>query len=172
MDKDNHARNTAVQRRFDGCIALTPLYDFAPMYMHPDGIARRIRWEGNDGGSPDWGRVIDVVAVDCHLDRAMLAQGLKSMALRLRDVPKPAQMVLRRQAIEDVLAHPERTVAENIHHIRTTLRLTVPEFARLAKVSVRTLRDIEAGRSAGTVQTVEGLLSVVGLGLGIQRRPK
>ncbi|WP_265583802.1 type II toxin-antitoxin system HipA family toxin [Chitinimonas koreensis] len=51
LNKDNHARNTAVQRDFDGRIALTPLYDFAPMYLHPDGIARRIRWEDNDGAS-------------------------------------------------------------------------------------------------------------------------
>ena len=85
-NKDNHARNTAVQRRFDGHIALTPLYDFAPMYMHPDGIARRIRWEGNDGGSPDWSRVLDAVATDCKLDRARLAQGLKDMAPRLKDL--------------------------------------------------------------------------------------
>ncbi|MCX2863993.1 HipA domain-containing protein [Paucibacter sp. PLA-PC-4] len=41
--KDSHARNTAVQRDLNGRIALTPLYDFAPMYLHPDGIARRIR---------------------------------------------------------------------------------------------------------------------------------
>jgi serine/threonine-protein kinase HipA len=39
-NKDNHARNTALQRDFSGHIALTPLFDFAPMYLHPDGIAR------------------------------------------------------------------------------------------------------------------------------------
>ncbi|MHB8947475.1 MAG: type II toxin-antitoxin system HipA family toxin [Rhodoferax sp.] len=85
-NKDNHARNTAVQRRFDGHIALTPLYDFAPMYLHPDGIARRIRWEGNDGGAPDWARVLDVVASDCQLDRDQLAQGLNAMAPQLQSV--------------------------------------------------------------------------------------
>ncbi|RZL86505.1 MAG: type II toxin-antitoxin system HipA family toxin, partial [Variovorax sp.] len=52
-NKDNHARNTAVQRDAHGRIGLTPLYDFAPMYLHPDGIARRIRWSDNDGGRPD-----------------------------------------------------------------------------------------------------------------------
>lgn len=60
-NKDNHARNTAVQRDFAGQVALTPLYDFAPMYPHPDGMARRIRWEDNDGGRPDWRRVLDRV---------------------------------------------------------------------------------------------------------------
>lgn len=95
-NKDNHARNTAVQRDFAGRMALTPLYDFAPMYLHPDGIARRIRWEGNDSGQPDWAKVLDRV---CELgaqaqqgrrkkgpnpvQRAPLVQGLRAMAPEL-----------------------------------------------------------------------------------------
>ncbi len=67
-NKDNHARNTAIQRDFEGRIRLTPLYDFAPMYLHPDGIARRIRWEDNDAGAPDWSRVVDRISA--------MAQGL------------------------------------------------------------------------------------------------
>jgi serine/threonine-protein kinase HipA len=58
---DNHARNTAIQRREDGHIGLTPLFDFAPMFMHPDGIARRMRWERDDGGAPQWASVIEQV---------------------------------------------------------------------------------------------------------------
>ncbi len=92
-NKDNHARNTAVQRCFDGHIALAPLYDFAPMYMHPDGIARRIRWEGKDGSAPDWNQVVDAVAKDCHLDRSALAQGLKAMMAPLRELPMYAPTV-------------------------------------------------------------------------------
>lgn len=101
LNKDNHARNTAVQRDFAGHIALTPLYDFAPMYLHPDGIARRIRWVGNDGGQPDWGRVLDRL---CELEeqvrklmkrnkkgpplleRSALVDGLKAMEPGLRHV--------------------------------------------------------------------------------------
>jgi serine/threonine-protein kinase HipA len=85
-NKDNHARNTAVQRRFDEYIGLTPLYDFAPMYLHPDGIARRIRWQGNDGGSPNWAKVLDTVSVECALDRAALRDGLREMAPRLANL--------------------------------------------------------------------------------------
>ncbi|KML58174.1 phosphatidylinositol kinase [Burkholderia cepacia] len=92
-NKDNHARNTALQRDFDGRVALTPLYDFAPMYLHPDGIARRIRWQDNDGGSPDWTRVLDTVVRasepqpgETHrtLDRGALAARLRDMAPCLR----------------------------------------------------------------------------------------
>lgn len=73
-NKDNHARNTAVQRDFDGHVALTPVYDFAPMYLHPDGIARRIRWENNDDGRPDWRRVLDRV---CELGAQVQAERRK-----------------------------------------------------------------------------------------------
>ena len=94
-NKDNHARNTALQRDFEGRIALTPLYDFAPMYLHPDGIARRIRWEGNDGGQPDWGRVLDAVVrisvpqtAEAHvvLDRDALRARLSAMSPGLREI--------------------------------------------------------------------------------------
>lgn len=98
-NKDNHARNTAVQRDFEGRLALTPLYDFAPMYLHPDGIARRIRWKNNDDGQPNWHRVVERV---CELgeqvrrerkgkgrealSREALIAGLKKMAPALRHV--------------------------------------------------------------------------------------
>ena len=48
-NRDNHLRNTALQRFEDGTIRLTPLFDFAPMMLHPDGIARSSRWEGEQG---------------------------------------------------------------------------------------------------------------------------
>lgn len=85
-NRDNHARNTALQRDFSGQLRLAPLFDFAPMYLHPDGIARRIRWDHNDGGAPDWERVIDTVCGMGQLPREPLVAGLKAMALRLRDV--------------------------------------------------------------------------------------
>lgn len=98
-NKDNHARNTAVQRDFNGRIALTPLYDFAPMYLHPDGIARRIRWEDNDGGQPDWGLVLDKVCAlgaqaqqtrrknrPALVERLPLVQGLKAMVPALERI--------------------------------------------------------------------------------------
>lgn len=40
---DNHARNTAVHT-VDGVTRITPLFDFAPMYLDPEGIIRAARW--------------------------------------------------------------------------------------------------------------------------------
>jgi len=94
------------------------------------------------------------------------------MDKRFKPLTLPEQLALRRQAIQDVAAHPEWSLSETIHHIRTSLRLTVPEFAQLTKVSARTIKDLEAGRTSGTVQTVESLLAVVGLRLGVQSQSK
>ncbi len=59
-NKDNHARNTAVMRYENGDVVLAPLFDFAPMYLDPEGIARVCRWEGNaeQAGHPEWAAVL------------------------------------------------------------------------------------------------------------------
>ena len=43
------------------------------------------------------------------------------------------------------------------------------ELAKLAGVSLKTMRDIEQGRSEGTIQTLNRILGVVGLRLGVVR---
>lgn len=90
-NKDNHARNTAIQRDFAGNIRLSPLYDFAPMYLHPDGISRRIRWENNDDSRPEWSLVLDTVCAigetqGVALNRSRLKEGLQTLAPKLHQV--------------------------------------------------------------------------------------
>ena len=51
---DNHGRNTAVLRT-NGQVGLSPLFDFAPMFLDPEGIGRVSRWEDERPGSqPEW----------------------------------------------------------------------------------------------------------------------
>jgi len=85
-NKDNHARNTAIQRDFAGNIRLTPVFDFVPMYLHPDGLARRIRWQGKEQQGVDWTAVLDTVCERTGLARAPLAIGLQGMVKPLREV--------------------------------------------------------------------------------------
>lgn len=92
------------------------------------------------------------------------------MDKRFNPVSLPQQLALRRQAVEDVLAHPEWSLRESVRHLKKTLRLTSAELARLAGISMRTLQDIEQGRSEGTVQTLNRILGVLGLRLGVVRR--
>lgn len=57
-NKDNHSRNTAFQRSNNGKIQLSPLFDFAPMWLHPDGIARSTKWLRDD---QNWAAVADQI---------------------------------------------------------------------------------------------------------------
>ena len=49
-------------------------------------------------------------------------------------------------------------------------RLTTAEVAQLSGVAYRTVQDIEQERSEGTVQTMNRLLGMLGLKLGVVRR--
>ncbi|QKV55560.1 helix-turn-helix domain-containing protein [Comamonas antarctica] len=79
------------------------------------------------------------------------------------------QLELRQQAIEDVLSHPQWSLPQAVRHLRTTMRLTVAEMAKLTGVAHRTLQDIEQERSEGSVQTMNRIFGVVGLKLGVAR---
>jgi DNA-binding transcriptional regulator YiaG len=92
------------------------------------------------------------------------------MDKRYSPISLQQQLELRRQAVEDVLDHPNWTLGEAVGHIRKTMRLTNVELARLSGVSFRTLQEIESGRSDGTVQTLNKVLGVLGLKLGVVRR--
>jgi DNA-binding XRE family transcriptional regulator len=83
---------------------------------------------------------------------------------------KREQLELRRQAVEDVLAHPEWSLPQAIQHLKKTMRLTTAEMAKVSGVAYRTLQDIEQGRSEGSVQTMNRVLGMLGLKLGVVRR--
>jgi len=56
---DNHARNTAVQRLPNGTVQLTPVFDFAPMYMDREFITRSCKWRIDNGPElADWEEII------------------------------------------------------------------------------------------------------------------
>ena len=92
-----------------------------------------------------------------------------TMDKRYKPLSPPEQLAQRRQAIDEVLAHPEWTLPEAVRHLKAGLRLTSAELARVSGVSQKTLLDIEQGRSPGTVQTLNRILAVVGLKLGVVR---
>ncbi len=81
----------------------------------------------------------------------------------------PEQLDLRRQAVEDVLAHPEWSLAQAIRHLKKTMRLTTAEMAKLSGVAYRTMQDIEQERSEGSVQTMNRIFGMLGLKLSVAR---
>lgn len=100
---DNHGRNTALQKLADGTVALTPVFDFAPMRLDPSAIARSTRWAcmGSTDMQPDWAAICDVAAGDAMDadelrrevgERLDILLGLPDIA-REAGVPEEAVMV-------------------------------------------------------------------------------
>lgn len=91
------------------------------------------------------------------------------MDKRFNTLTLPEQLELRRKAVEDVLSHPEWSLAVSVRHLKKTMRLTTAEMAKLSGVSYRTMQDIEQERSEGTVQTMNRIFGMLGLKLAVAR---
>jgi DNA-binding XRE family transcriptional regulator len=89
------------------------------------------------------------------------------MDKRFNTLSVPEQLLLRKQAVDDVLAHPEWSLAQAVRHLKKTMRLTTAEMAKLSSVSYRTMQDIEQERSEGTVQTMNRIFGMLGLKLTV-----
>ncbi len=81
---DNHGRNSAVLRK-DGQIALSPIYDLAPMFLDPEGINRVTRWEDErPGNQPEWASLCEKLgdilpSLETRAWLAALAERVKSL---------------------------------------------------------------------------------------------
>lgn len=84
---DNHARNTAVQR-VGSRVQLTPLFDFAPMYLDPDLIPRALRWYRPDTRVEltEWADVLAALSVP-DAERLTLAGKLRTFAEHVERLP-------------------------------------------------------------------------------------
>jgi len=84
---DNHARNTAVQT-VDGVTRLTPLFDFAPMYLDPEGITRAARWYhlGTGKEFQCWADVLEHLALPAS-EREQLVDALIGFGQQLATLP-------------------------------------------------------------------------------------
>lgn len=85
---DNHARNTSVQRLPDGTVRLTPVYDFAPMYLDREVIVRSCRWktaQQNDVSNLD--QIIGALNISESAKREV-ATGLRDFARTVADLPE------------------------------------------------------------------------------------
>ena len=86
---DNHPRNTAVQRLRNGVVQLTPLFDFAPMYLDPDGLVRACQWHQGGKVQRNWTEVIDSLKVDVA-ERKVIACEMAAFADIVASIPSLA----------------------------------------------------------------------------------
>ncbi|MCJ8331023.1 MAG: type II toxin-antitoxin system HipA family toxin [Lentisphaeria bacterium] len=57
---DNHLRNSAFIKSPNADVRLSPLYDFAPMALDPEGIVRVTRWKKYENASiPNWHLIVE-----------------------------------------------------------------------------------------------------------------
>ncbi len=85
---DNHPRNSSLIKYIDGTVELSPLYDFAPMFLDPEGIARASRGENLEPapGRPDWGGIAQSLKRWCDPEATVVF--LKSQAEKVAALPQ------------------------------------------------------------------------------------
>lgn len=115
---DNHGRNTSVLEHPDGRVEIAPLYDFAPMVLDPQGIARVCRWRTEDAGFPDYARVVEGLGRAHALDIAATKRWLVELGDRMAELPA----MMREEGVPDrvsaVLDTRVARVAEALRRIR------------------------------------------------------
>ncbi len=103
-NSDNHGRNTALSKDSDHTVRLSPLFDFAPMRLAPEGIARSTRWgvmlRTHGDHLPDWSLVAQTIFPDDATLVRRLLDELGEFATRLGKAPALAKEL---GAHEDVL---------------------------------------------------------------------
>jgi len=114
---DNHGRNTAVAKNLDGRIELSPIYDFSPMVLDPEGIARVCRWRAEEDGFPDYA----VVAKDLEkhgIDVGATKRWLVELGDRIAELPALMREEDVPTFVADMLERRVRRVASALRKIR------------------------------------------------------
>lgn len=87
---DNHARNTALQRLPDGTVQLTPLYDFAPMFMDPEVVPRTVHWRVQGRSTTDWVEILHSLEIPDN-EREPVFSAMKAFAAQVSALPEIAK---------------------------------------------------------------------------------
>ncbi len=112
---DNHARNTAVQI-IEGKVQLTPLFDFAPMYLDPQMVPRTLRWyrPGTRVELTDWSEVLKTLSVPNH-ERLTLARELGRFAEQIEILPD----IMKTQGVDhDIIEFLSQPIATQVRQLK------------------------------------------------------
>ncbi len=116
---DNHGRNTAILR-VNGKITLSPVFDFAPMFLDPEGINRVSRWsDERPGNQPEWAAICE------NLNFALNANETRQWLASLSDKVQKLPEIMRDCHVEDEII--ER-LARWINQVATGLKSAQPKI--------------------------------------------
>lgn len=111
---DNHARNTAVQI-VENRVQLTPLFDFAPMYLDKEGIARALRWQDdNQKQLRNWADVLAALPLP-NLEKNQLRQQLAAFA---DELDKLAAIMTEQGVDDDIVQFRRLAIIEQRDQLR------------------------------------------------------
>lgn len=94
------------------------------------------------------------------------------MDKRFNPLSPAGELQARRALADELAADPSLPIPAVVGKIRTTLRLTIAEYAKLCGVSARTLQDIEREQSSPTLATAEKLLRPMRMVPGAAPKPR
>jgi len=119
---DNHGRNTAVIRYADNQVLLSPLYDFAPMILDPQGIARVSRWENRlekeeEQGRPRWRLLTDYLC-DLGCEKSAVLAMWRELAEKVPQLPA----VMQRSGVDtELIAQLQGRITAVSKHLQEAL---------------------------------------------------
>lgn len=114
---DNHARNTSVQRLPDGSVQLTPLYDFAPMFMDREMIVRGCKWRTAEREIVEWDEIIDNISLS-DATKASVLTSLCDFAKVVGNLPNTMRDCGVEETVIDQCTRQIETQAERLQRIK------------------------------------------------------
>ena len=115
---DNHARNTAIQRISNGVVALTPIFDFAPMYKDPEMVPRAVQWNDAKGNViRDWVGIFN----SFELEKSDMQRCAREMVDFSEEVGNLAEICLSCGVDQSVIDECQSSM-EHVANDLTTLR--------------------------------------------------
>ncbi len=118
---DNHGRNTALLKSPSGAVALSPLFDFAPMFKDPEGIARAYRWDAEgekEVGLPEWGRVAEALEEETGLPGKELRHWFADCAPEVANLPETMIRCGVEEGLVDTLSPRIQEVTRRLEEAR------------------------------------------------------
>lgn len=111
---DNHARNTAIQV-IGKTVRLSPLFDFAPMYLDPEMIPRVSRWYHPEHGKEltNWTDVLATLPVEAA-EATRLRQAMAAFGLQLQTLPA---LMYRYGVDDDITTHLQKGIEEQCRQL-------------------------------------------------------
>ncbi len=96
-------------------VRLTPVFDFAPMFMDPEIVPRTVHWQGARGEHRrDWPAIIEALPIP-DPEKMACAKELADFAVVVAQLPD----ICRDQGVEPlVLERCRRSIDQNVQSLR------------------------------------------------------